>query len=80
MIVVFQAARCYLSTERNEAYGCHIWCTTIVAVGEARLLIVVFEGTTVLTLMKPRLFAPIFGSTTTLVLRETKLLDFQLRF
>jgi hypothetical protein len=59
---------CYLSTERNEAYGCYIWSTTIVVVREARLLNVVFEGTTILTLKKP-----IFGNTTTLVLRETKL-------
>lgn len=80
MIVVFQATRCYLSTEGNEAYGCYIWSTTVVAVGEARLFNVVFEGTTILTLMKPRLLAPIFGSITTLVLRETKRLDFQLRF
>jgi hypothetical protein len=80
VIVVFQATRWYLSTEGNEAYGCFIWDTTIVAVGEARLLNVVFKGTTILGLMKPRLLVPIFGSTNTLVLRETKLLDFQLRF
>jgi len=80
VIVVFQATRSYLSTEGNEAYGCFIWGTTIVAVGEARLLNVVFKGTTILALMKPRLLAPIFGCPNTLVLRETKLLDFQLRF
>ena len=49
VIVVFQATMCYLSTEGNEAYGCYIWGTTIVAVGETRLLNVVFECTTILT-------------------------------